>query len=140
MNPSLPKQISLKNFDIIRNFVRHTLGCNCPEEVFNDLDLSLATAWQEGPSVKILLVGRRLLICILSCRDMAEVRDFLPPLVRMYRDERDRKGYNRVRIVIAATDPASLIPTADFLFQSLPEVDERMHLHILPNNQLSGIE
>lgn len=120
--------------------MRETLGCGCPEEVFDNLNLSLTTPWQGGPSVKILHVGGRLLICILTCRDISEVRDFLPPLVRMYRDERDRKGYNRVRIVIAATDPASLIPMADFLFQSLPEVDERIHLQILPTSQVSGIE
>lgn len=131
---------NVKDFTAVHHFVRHILGCGCPEEVFDDLDLSLATAWESGPTVKTLLVGRRLLICILDCQEMEELKNLLPRLARMYRDERDRQGYNRVRIVVATRTPVSLSPAADFLFQSLPEVDDRMHLHILPADQLLGIE
>ena len=130
---------NVKNFAGIRDFVRQDLGCGCPEEVFDDIDLTLAEARQDRPAMKKLLIGQRLLICILPCDDPAGLSYFLPELVREMRQERDSMGYNRVRIVIAATEPALLQPPTDLLFQALAEADERMHLHILPAARLRDI-
>ena len=131
---------NIKNFAGIRNFVRQDLGCGCPEEVFDDIDLSLTEARQNRPAMKKLLIGKRLLICILPCNDPAGLPQLLPELVRELRQERDSMGYNRVRIVIAAIEPILLQPGADLLFQTLADVDERTHLHILPADHLRGIE
>lgn len=131
---------NIKNFTAVRDLVRQGLGCGCPEEVFDEIDLSRIEPDQDRPAMKRLLIGRRLLIRILPCDDPAALERLLPPLLRELRQERDRLGYNRVRLVIAATDPASLQPAAGLLFQAQTDVDERMHLHILPADRLSDIE
>ena len=129
----------VKDVEAIKHFVRHTLGCGCPDEVFNDLELCREDARPGEPPVRPLLVGRRLLICILDCEEIAELSAIMPGLVRKYRRERDRLGYNRVRIVVAASNPMALQTAADLQFQNLPEVDERMHLHVLQADLLHGL-
>jgi hypothetical protein len=126
----------VRDVEKVIHFVRHTLGCGCPDEVFNDLEMSREDARPGEPPVRKLLVGRRLLICILDCEEFADLAAVLPGLVRKYRRERDRLDYNRVRMVIATSQPMTLLTVADRLFQTLPEVDERMHLHVLQADHL----
>lgn len=131
---------NVRNFARVRDFVRQDLGCGCPEEIFADIDLTLPELGQDRLVYKKLIIGRRLLIAILPCDDPATLQHLLPQLVQQLRQERDSMGYNRVRIVIAATEPILIQLSADLLFQGLNDIDERMHLHILPADHLLGIE
>ena len=130
----------IKNAARVRDFVRQDLGCGCPAEIFADMDLAVAEPRSDMPALKKLLIGRRLLICILPCDDPTALQHFLPPLVRELRQERDSLGYNRVRIVIATREPAESQLTAGLFFQNFEGVDERMHLHILPADHLLDLE
>lgn len=130
---------TVTNLPGVRKFVRDTLGCGCPEEVFDDLVLSLETPWEGAPEVRTLLVGKRLLVVMLAVRDWDELRAILPQLAGHYRRMRDRCGYNRVRLVAACDRPESLEPAATLSFTGLPEVDARMHLHILTAADLDGV-
>lgn len=130
---------TVTNFTGVRKFVRDILGCGCPEEVFDSLILAEETSWDGGPEVRTLLVGNRLLVVILAVRDGDDLRTILPQLVRHYRRMRDERGYNRVRLVIASDRPESLQLAASFSFAGIPEVDARMHLHILTPADLDGV-
>ena len=124
----------VRDVEKVIHFVRHTLGCGCPDEVFNDLEMSREDARPGEPPVRKLLVGRRLLICILDCEEFADLAASAGP-VRKYRRTRSpglqpgTDGHCRQ----PADAPAAV---ADRLFQTLPEVDERMHLHVLQADHL----
>jgi hypothetical protein len=123
----------------IRHFVRNILGCGCPEEVFDDMVLAEETMGAGLPAVSTLLVGHRLLVVMLACEDRDRLRSILPQLVSHFRQKRDARGYNRVRFVIASSQPAHLQPAAELCFAGLQEIDDRMHLHILPPEDLAGV-
>ena len=66
-----------------KRFVRDTLGCQCPESVFDQID------YQENSDilgkdviVKRLLVGNRLLIYVLEIDNVKSLPILLPRLVR----------------------------------------------------------
>jgi hypothetical protein len=133
------KRENVENPAGVRKFVRDTLGCSCPEEVFDDLVLAADTLENGRAATRTLLVGNRLLVVMLSCRDWDDLSNILPQLVRHYRQTRDGMGYNRIRLVVSCDQPALLQPAASLCFASLPEVDERMHLHLLTPADLAGV-
>ncbi len=133
------KRDNVENPAGVRKFVRETLGCGCPEEVFDDLVLAEEKIGDGETTTRTLLVGNRLLIVMLSCKDWDDLSGVLPQLVRHYRQKRDEMGFNRVRLIVACDQPALLQPAASLCFTGLPEVDERMHLHLLTPADLAGV-
>lgn len=133
------KKVNVGNPAGVRRFVRDILGCGCPEEVFDDLVLAEETIADGSTATRTLLVGNRLLVVLLCCRDWDDLRGILPQLVGHYRQERDERGLNRVRLVVACDQPALLQPAASLCFAGLPGVDERMHLHILAPADLAEV-
>ncbi len=112
-------------------FVRGTLGCGCADEVFRrvtvDRDLAVGhrrLAWR-------IDVGGRLLVYVLEAGGPADLEGGLGELVRAGRAERDAGGFNRLRVVVAADDPAPLAAPAQALFGRSGAVDERVHLHVI---------
>jgi hypothetical protein len=130
---------NVENPSGMRKFIRETLGCGCPEEVFDNLVLAEETIGDGEAAVRTLLVGNRLLVVMLSCRDWNDLSGILPQLVGHYRQKRDEMGFNRVRLVVACDQPALLQPAASLCFAGLPGVDERMHLHLLTPADLAGV-
>lgn len=120
------------NRQSVKTFVTETLGCRCPESVFEHIEYQgeAAVPGLNDP-LKRLVVGRRLLIYFLESDDAAVLRTSLPRLIRTARDERDRAKYNRVRVVVLSDHPDPLRPEAERSFSGLDEVDARMHLHVL---------
>jgi hypothetical protein len=116
----------------IKSFVIEALGCRCPDDVFEQID-DYGTAMIQGLAVPIrrLLIGRRLLIYIVECDEPAALWAAIPVLVEKGKVERDDRGYNRLRVVIATSQPDSIELEAEALFSSLGNVDEKVHLHVL---------
>jgi hypothetical protein len=116
----------------IKYFVTEILGCRCPDDVFEQIE-DYGTAMIPGLAgpIRRLLIGRRLLIYILECDEPAALSAAIPVLVEKGKVERDDHGYNRLRVVIAASQPDSIEHEAEELFARLSEVDEKVHLHVL---------
>jgi hypothetical protein len=117
--------------EAIERFVRGTLGCGCPDEVFN----SIAVERMRGPDASApylrLLVGNRLLIYVLEAQDPGPARAAMSMLVRQGLEERDRIGLNRFRLVLAADHPTpALTATAVSLTDEIG-LDDRAHLHVI---------
>jgi hypothetical protein len=110
----------------LESLVRDTLGCTCPEEVFREIDELPPTP--DSPVTRSWVIGDRLMIQILRTDDARALATRLPA-----RRERDRRGLNRVRLVIASDDP-----TAAGL-EVIPLPDDRIHLHVLPRAALAGL-
>jgi hypothetical protein len=121
--------------EIVR-FVRQTLGCRCPDEVFNQIECQSGGQFAgKAPYSKRILVGRRLLIYIWETNDPAVFEAELPALVAAGKNERDRYGFNRFRAVIVTEDVARITPYAQRIFRDSRDRDDRVHLHIVhPDN------
>ena len=127
--------LSVVNTEDIIDFIKQTLGCNCPDEVFSNIECQT-----DIPCSGIMLdmkinVGNRLLVYIVTLNDPDSLRRILPVLVAAGKKERDGAGFNRFRLVLAADDVNAIEKEAEKIFNSLNE-DEKIYLHTLPGKSI----
>lgn len=122
--------------DRIERFVRGTLGCGCPDEVFEHLVISRLPPIAGRPPIVQLQVGSRLLIHVVAPPDDPATGGWLEQLAANGRAARDRHGYNRFRLVIAS--PAALAAAREIeeRFARAIVGDEKAHLHFVGSEQL----
>lgn len=120
----------------IECFVRDTLGCQCPDEVFRHVAVGPLSLPVGDGTGRRLVVGDRLLIHIIAASERPDHSLRIEELAREGRDERDRRGYNRFRLVIAMPAEASEKAALEKRFTRALKYDERAHLHVLPAHQL----
>ncbi|TCJ11662.1 hypothetical protein EZJ19_14700 [Parasulfuritortus cantonensis] len=106
----------------VADFARTSLGCQCEPEVFRSISLE-AGGTAGLPCVRVV-VGERLLIWLVA-GSSAEQR--VAELARAGLRERDARGYNRFRLVLAEAGPDS-----EARFQSAVGMDGKAHLHGIP--------
>ena len=122
----------------LRHFIRTTLGCGCPDYVLEWIQCSRS---HDGPAADLRLtrmdVGGRLLVYVLEDGSSgSSAATALPAVVASGLSERDRGGFNRLRIVIATDDPDTIEARAEALFQATAPQDERLHLHVVACDEL----
>jgi hypothetical protein len=120
----------------IRQFVRKTLGCKCPESVFRDIDLGHGRVTGGAPPHTRLLIGDRLLIHILEPTPGVAMAAPIAALARQGCKEREANGYNRYRLVIVSADVPGTTAEATKPFAKAIGEHDRAHLHVLATNQL----
>jgi len=126
---SAPVPAHFLHWDHLVRFVRQTLGCTCPDEVFDDVRVgcpSLLTEIAPAGSVEIL-VGRRLLVTVVPTAGLADPAGQGRQMLERGREVRDAQGLNRYRLVLVG--PLDAGARAALEAQVL---DERTHLHLLP--------
>jgi hypothetical protein len=127
------------NGPALEQFVRGTLGCACPDEVFRSVSVRLVPAAAGRPAFTEVLIGSRLLIRLVALPAEPAAPDWLEQLATDGRATRDRHGYNRFRLVIAApADDLSPERTGGLQarFARATAGDERTHLHLLAQARL----
>jgi len=112
----------------IKRFVQQGLGCNCPESVFDSIRCE--QAGYGGLQMPRVLIGERLLVLLLD----ADIQEDIPSAVREALHagvaERDRNGWNRVRLVLRGSRPGDWRGLAqDAFVETRP--DDRTHLHVV---------
>ena len=120
----------------IERFVRGTLGCGCPDEVFRTVSLSRLPAVPGRPSVLQLLIGSRLLIHVAAAPAEPSAAGWLEQLAANGRAARDRHGYNRFRLVVVGVVTTAPAAELEARFARALARDERAHLHLLDAAQL----
>jgi len=123
----------------IRHFVRDTLGCTCPDSVFSRVDSRRNVQVGEAVLSHRIDVGRRLLVYVLPSDDPEQLMAGLAGLIASGRQERDRLGFNRLRVVVATWDLERLGPVARRLFDGADGRDERVHLHLVDRDAVSSL-
>ena len=119
----------------IERFVRGTLGCQCPDEVFRNMEVGpLALPGGSGTGRR-LVIGDRLLIHVVTASERPELLG-LEELAIAGRDERDHLGLNRFRLVIGMPTAASDTSSLEQRFRRALGVDDRAHLHVLAADRL----
>ena len=124
----------MKNQENIKTFVRQTLGCGCPEEVFEDMDCRTEVL-MDGKRYTRLSIGNRLLIYVFKTVNSDDLDSMISLLVDKGRNERDRLGFNRLRLVLAPYGIEQIKKTASEIFEKTQK-DEKIHLHIVDRQNL----
>ena len=121
----------------IQPFVRQVLGCQCPAEVFEKIEVSDTSLC--GLDFQRILIGERLMVCLLSCPLGEHGKDNFPALVEALRVERDNNGWNRVRIVLMESEGDSCDGELTTLFERVAAGDGKLHLHRVDRAQADSI-
>jgi hypothetical protein len=118
-----------------QHFVRDTLGCGCPDEVLSKIEHQPGL---DGPTCSYdrLDVGGRLLVLIVEDPLAGTVRESVLALFKLGLEERDRLGFNRLRLVLAGTELGAIKSEADAAFTTCDLPDDRVHLHIVSRSHL----
>lgn len=117
----------------IKDFARNMLGCGCSEDVFDKIEYTpLARAGNDITLHGRINIGNRLLIYTVPVDDVKALFSLIPSLVLCGRNERDRNGFNRFRLVLLNQGREELPRFADSIFHSLNYIDDKTHLHIIP--------
>lgn len=125
----------------VRRFVQNTLGCGCPEEVFQSISVRRNVRLNNFIVLDhALIIGNRLLIYIAEAGTEACMEEHLPVLMRSGMAERDDKGLNRFRLVLLADHPEEVQRTAGRVFEELRGKDEKMHLHVIDRSAMPFLE
>jgi len=120
----------------IKVFVRQTLGCECPEKVFEHIDCQHDIKLNNDILLSYKInIGNRLLIYIIEANDSNFVKSNLSTLVYVGKNERDKKGFNRFRLVIVSDKTNEIKQVAHTMFEVLEDKDEKVHLHIVNKNE-----
>ena len=119
----------------IKRFVQEILGCSCPEEVFNKIDYQTASAGIIGSKIN---VGGRLLVYILTADGQSSIHEVVDTALAQGVRERAKKGFNRFRLVLAASRPDDLRSLAEQAFNRSGYADDKTHLHVVSNSDVKG--
>ena len=120
----------------IEHFVRRTLGCGCPDEVFEHVFISRLPGVAGRTPIVQLLVGSRLLIHVVHPPGGEAVNGWVEQLASNGRAARDRHGYNRFRLVVASPAPPAAAREIQERFSKATVGDEKAHLHFVSNDEL----
>lgn len=120
----------------IEHFVRTTLGCHCPDEVFQSIVIETAPTSRDALPHTRLVIGNRLLIYIHETQPAKATTAAVSRLAKQGLAERDAKQYNRYRLVITSAHPTQLLTDTRASFESVAGEDQRANLHILATDQL----
>ncbi len=124
----------------IRDLVRTTLGCTCPETVFDHVERSCRQQpTSEQPYTLRLVIGERLLIYVLEHAQFKAANLQLSDLLTAGRRDRDMQGYNRFRAVLSDSVDATTEALLQAEWQRLAAGDERVHLHLVQPASLARI-
>jgi hypothetical protein len=121
------------NYPEIKRFVRETLGCSCPEQVFDKIEYLNAGS---GIWERKINVGDRLLVYILTMNEKSDIRDVINTALKQGIEERDTTGLNRFRLVLVSSCPEELCGSAEQAFKSSKYTDEKAYLHIISERDL----
>lgn len=125
----------METYSAIKRFVRETLGCSCPEEVFEKIEYQTGGDDISGSKIN---VGDRLLIYLIVVDREAGIQRLINSALEQGIMERDSKGLNRFRLVLVASEPDVLRGPAELAFGNSRCADGKTHLHIVRESDVEG--
>ena len=124
----------------LERFARESLGCQCSAEVFARVEDDHSPLPGLPEIRRRIAVGGRLLIYLAEVRDGPRAAGRVGDWIAAGVAERDRRGMNRLRLVVALEAPTPVAAAAiEQTFLGLRGLDDRVHLHVLPAEALTGI-
>ena len=117
----------------LRNFIRTTLGCSCPDDVLENIRCSHSDlANRHEVRLTRIDVGGRLLVYVVEAGDDPKsAAEALAAVVAAGTVERNRGAYNRLRVVVATNDRDVIGSELERRFEDSAPRDDRVHLHVI---------
>ena len=126
----------MQRYPEIKRFVQETLGCSCPEEVFEKIEYAENS---NAPWERRIEVGNRLLIYIVDADAVGDTACRIDAVLQIGVAERNSKGLNRFRLVLVSSSrDADSRTTSEAVFHRSPHYDDRTHLHIVEQGDISS--
>ena len=122
----------------IKNFVRNTLRCKCPDNVFEQIDDRQVTS-KISPHTRSITIGRKLLLYVWEVGSPDQLEEGVPAILAAGKKARDELGLNRFRAILVTDDPSTIKIQADLCLSQFRELDEKMHLHVISRKGFTGI-
>ncbi|MDJ0893015.1 MAG: hypothetical protein QNK18_17710 [Gammaproteobacteria bacterium] len=125
--------------DGVQGFIRGTLGCTCPDDVFANIASARDVAIGSVILNRRIDVGRRLLVYLLESDDPDLLSRQMPELIDHGTAERNREGFNRFRLVVASRNTECMSRPAQQAFDETERSDERIHLHVVDRSTIARL-
>lgn len=128
----------------IEHFVRHGLGCGCPDEVFRSIEIGACVTPDGATQFRRMAIGGRLLVYVYQPRTGQPAAGAIRELALLGRSERETRGFNRFRLVLASTANSEFMASGpQGIFAETLGSDDRAFLHVigadgLPSSLLPG--
>jgi hypothetical protein len=119
----------------IKKFVQNVLGCTCPDKVFEQIEDRMV-APTSSPHTRSITIGRRLLIYVWEVDGLKGLKEGIFAMLETGKNERDARGLNRFRAVLAVETPQTVEPQANLCLSQFEGKDDRMHIHVVPLKDL----
>ena len=125
------------NFDRrpVMDFIRNTLGCGCPDEVFKKIEIGEIKAPEGIVRLRRINIGNALLVYIVWPLHEDDYESGIRHTTVAGRTERDSDGFNRFRLVVVASDSLST-DSVSAVFALGAGKDEKMHLHFVDSERI----
>lgn len=124
----------------MKRFVKDTLGCTCPDSVFEHQEFDSGISISNIENCKKLCAGERLLIYIIDTESVSDLSSSIPSLVSEGRKERDSRHLNRFRLVLGAKDVDLISKQAKTIFEGFNDLDGKVHLHVVSNKKIDMLQ
>jgi hypothetical protein len=125
------------NVPAVTRFVREVLGCGCPDEVFQNLEVRRGSVAVRSCSADYeLRIGGRLLVVVTSepVATLSPAR--LARVISEGKAARDDGKFNRFRLVVQTSQAAQHRARLLRDFEEISGRDEKTHLHVVERSQV----
>ena len=119
----------------IKSFVQNTLGCTCPDTIFDRQEIENGITISGVENCVKLCIGEKLLIYLVSIETINNLSTSITSILSEGRKERDSRHLNRFRLVLVANDVEAISGDAHMVFDSIDDLDDKVHLHVLSNQE-----
>src|SRR5450759_2039700 len=113
--------------NVIKEFAQETLGCGCPEEVFNQIAHAKDVTLEGGLVVRDrIVIGQRLLVYVYEDADGGDVpENVIRTLVTSGVRDRGTNNFNRFRLALLTKKPEDDKELSDRAARVIAESDDR---------------
>jgi len=127
------------NDEKLKEFVQNTLGCGCPEEVFEKIEVDRHLVEGYPGELTRIVVGDTLLIYVVRPDPGNNFADRVDLFGLAGKTDRDTNKYNRFRLVVAFAEGFTQKDHVSERFFIAFGTDEKMHLHFVSEKFLKGL-
>lgn len=138
-------QPQTQSHQLIEDFVRGPLGCNCPDKVFQHIEIADKPEGFQAvlgddlyANSQLINIGGILLVLTVRVEPWELIQDRLQAIFKRGIELRDEHGYNRFRLAVATGNQIGAEKALTQQFNELAGEDEKIHLHVLSLEQLES--
>jgi hypothetical protein len=127
------------NNEKLKVFVKNTLGCGCPEKVFENIDVSKLSIVEHEKEITRIVVGDTLLIYIIRPEPSGNFINSVELIGLAGKTDRDTNNFNRFRLVVSSFEDDVQQAKVSERFSRSFNTDEKMHIHFVNQELIDGL-